>query len=248
MKHSLAFALSLMLVSGTALADDRLIGADVEKALEQSSAQMNKSVEQMNAAFEKVMPELARSMAQTMSQLLESITPVMQAMENNRTFSKASEQLSKDVARSVDELNLPNTKVEQGEFLTVKGSKTVNDNSLQFDVNQNPTLVNNTAEFIRIIKAGEKIPELSLVALNDCIMSLKDFSVLDIDGSSYLVLTARQGSRFQLHYRQHCPRIEPAGTDQRPGARKSRPRFCQIAARPPVGKEIKLKNKSAAKS
>lgn len=110
----------------------------------------------MNAAFEKVMPELARSMAQTMSQLLESITPVMQAMENNRTFSKASEQLSKDVARSVDELNLPNTKVEQGEFLTVKGSKTVNDNSLQFDVNQNPTLVNNTAEFIRIIKAGEK--------------------------------------------------------------------------------------------
>ena len=58
MKHSLAFALSLMLVSGTALADDRLIGADVEKALEQSSAQMNKSVEQMNAAFEKVMPEL----------------------------------------------------------------------------------------------------------------------------------------------------------------------------------------------
>ena len=161
MKHSLAFALSLMLVSGTALADDQLIGADVEKALEQSSAQMNKSVEQMNAAFEKVMPELARSMAQTMSQLLESITPVMQAMENNRTFSKASEQLSKDVARSVDELNLPNTKVEQGEFLTVKGSKTVNDNSLQFDVNQNPTLVNNTAEFIRIIKAGEKIPELS---------------------------------------------------------------------------------------
>lgn len=131
MKHSLAFALSLMLVSGTALADDRLISADVEKALEQSSAQMNKSVEQMNAAFEKVMPELARSMAQTMSQLLESITPVMQAMENNRTFSKASEQLSKDVARSVDELNLPNTKVEQGEFLTVKGSKTVNDNSLQ---------------------------------------------------------------------------------------------------------------------
>ena len=112
---------------------------------------MNKSVEQMNAAFEKVMPELARNMAQTMSQLLESITPVMQAMENNRTFSKASEQLSKDVARSVDELNLPNTKVEQGEFLTVKGSKTVNDNSLQFDVNQNPTLVNNTAEFIRII-------------------------------------------------------------------------------------------------
>lgn len=191
MKHSLAFALSLMLVSGTALAGDRLIGADVEKALEQSSAQMNKSVEQMNAAFEKVMPELARSMAQTMSQLLESITPVMQAMENNRTFSKASEQLSKDVARSVDELNLPNTKVEQGEFLTVKGSKTVNDNSLQFDVNQNPTLVNNTAEFIRIIKAGEKVPELSLVALNDCIMSLKDFSVLDIDGSSYLVLTAK---------------------------------------------------------
>ena len=182
MKHSLAFALSLMLVSGTALADDRLIGADVEKALEQSSAQMNKSVEQMNAAFEKVMPELARSMAQTMSQLLESITPVMQAMENNRTFSKASEQLSKDVARSVDELNLPNTKVEQGEFLTVKGSKTVN---------QNPTLVNNTAEFIRIIKAGEKIPELSLVALNDCIMSLKDFSVLDIDGSSYLVFDGK---------------------------------------------------------
>ena len=45
MKHSLAFALSLMLVSGTALAGDRLIGADVEKALEQSSAQMNKSVE-----------------------------------------------------------------------------------------------------------------------------------------------------------------------------------------------------------
>ena len=36
MKHSLAVALSLMLVSGTALADDRLIGADVEKALEQS--------------------------------------------------------------------------------------------------------------------------------------------------------------------------------------------------------------------
>ena len=173
MKHSLAFALSLMLVSGTALADDRLIGADVEKALEQSSAQMNKSVEQMNAAFEKVMPELARSMAQTMSQLLESITPVMQAMENNRTFSKASEQLSKDVARSVDELNLPNTKVEQGEFLTVKGSKTVNDNSLQFDVNQNPTLVNNTAEFIR------------------CIISLKDFSVLDIDGSSYLVFDGK---------------------------------------------------------
>ena len=171
MKHSLAVALSLMLVSGTALADDRLIGADVEKALEQSSAQMNKSVEQMNAAFEKVMPELARSMAQTMSQLLESITPVMQAMENNRTFSKASEQLSKDVARSVDELNLPNTKVEQGEFLTVKGS--------------------NTAEFIRIIKAGEKIPELSLVALNDCIMSLKDFSVLDIDGSSYLVFDGK---------------------------------------------------------
>lgn len=99
--------------------------------------------------------------------------------------------MSKDVARSVDELNLPNTKVEQGEFLTVKGSKTVNDNSLQFDVNQNPTLVNNTAEFIRIIKAGEKVPELSLVALNDCIMSLKDFSVLDIDGSSYLVLTAK---------------------------------------------------------
>lgn len=112
-------------------------------------------------------------------------------MENNRTFSKASEQLSKDVARSVDELNLPNTKVEQGEFLTVKGSKTVNDNSLQFDVNQNPTLVNNTAEFIRIIKAGEKIPELSLVALNDCIMSLKDFSVLDIDGSSYLVFDGK---------------------------------------------------------
>ena len=185
MKHSLAFALSLMLVSGTALAGDRLIGADVEKALEQSSAQMNKSVEQMNAAFEKVMPELARSMAQTMSQLLESITPVMQAMENNRTFSKASEQLSKDVARSVNELNLPNTKVEQGEFLTV------NDNSLQFDVNQNPTLVNNTAEFIRIIKAGEKVPELSLVALNDCIMSLKDFSVLDIDGSSYLVFDGK---------------------------------------------------------
>lgn len=191
MKHSLAFALSLMLVSGTALAGNRLIGADVEKALEQSSAQMNKSVEQMNAAFEKVMPELARSMAQTMSQLLESITPIMQAMENNRTFSKASEQLSKDVARSVDELNLPNTKVEQGEFLTVKGSKTVNDNSLQFDVNQNPTLVNNTAEFIRIIKAGEKVPELSLVALNDCIMSLKDFSVLDIDGSSYLVFDGK---------------------------------------------------------
>ena len=99
--------------------------------------------------------------------------------------------MAKEVARSVDELNLPNTKVEQGEFLTVKGSKTVNDNSLQFDVNQNPTLVNNTAEFIRIIKAGEKIPELSLVALNDCIMSLKDFSVLDIDGSSYLVFDGK---------------------------------------------------------
>lgn len=191
MKRSLVLALSLIFASGTAAAEERLINDDVEKALAQSSEQMNKSVEQMNAAFEKVMPELARSMAQTMSQLLESITPVMQAMENNRTFSKASEQLSKEVAKSVDELNLPNTSVDRGEFLTVKGSKTVNDNSLQFDVNQNPTLVNNTAEFIRIIKSGEKVPDLSLVALNDCVMKLKDFSVLEIDDNSYLIFDGK---------------------------------------------------------
>ena len=63
MKRSLVLALSLIFASGTAAAEERLINDDVEKALAQSSEQMNKSVEQMNAAFEKVMPELARSMA-----------------------------------------------------------------------------------------------------------------------------------------------------------------------------------------
>lgn len=191
MKRILSLTLPLILISGITLADNSLINSDIEKALEQSSAQMNKSVEQMNATFEKIVPELTRSMVQTMSQLLNSITPVMQAMENNRTFSKASEQLSQEVARSMDELKFPDTKPEQNEFLTVKGSKTVNNNSLQFDVNQNPTLVNNTAEFIRIIKTGEKIPELSLVALNDCIMNLKNFSVLEIDDNNYLVFDGK---------------------------------------------------------
>lgn len=191
MNRKYAFALSLLLLSGTAAADEKIIDPEIEQAIQKSNAQMVKSVEQMNAAFEKVMPELTQNMAQTMSQLLQSITPLMQAMEKNQTFSKASEQISKDIAESVNELHLPNTKVEEGEFLNVKGSKTVNNNSVQFDVNQNQDLINNTAEFIRMIKAGEKLPALSLVALNDCIMKLKDFKLLEVDGNSYLVFDGK---------------------------------------------------------
>lgn len=192
MNNKIAFALSLMFLSSTALAADQSIDAEVEQAMQKSNAAMVKSVNEMNQTFEKVMPELTKTMAQSMSQILSSITPVMQAMEKNNTFSKASEQLSKDVTQSVNELNLPNTSVDTSDdYLSIKGSNSLDNNSLQFSVNQNPNLITNTSEFIEILKTGAQIPKLSVLAINNSMIPLKEFQVVKIDGNSYLVFDGK---------------------------------------------------------
>lgn len=188
MTKTLPIIFSLMLLSGTAMSADQLINADVQNAVQQSNEEVLKSVENMNQTLEKVMPEITESMAQNMSQILNSLTPVMQALEKNQTFSKASEQLAKDVAKSINTLDIPNTKVDtEDNYLSVKGSQNENDNNLQFSINQNPNLILNTTNFITLVNKGENSADLSVLTIDNQIIPLNKFKVSTINGTDYLV-------------------------------------------------------------
>lgn len=188
MTSKLPVLFSLLLLSGTAFAADDLINADIERAMQKSNQEVLKSVDNMNKTLEKVMPELTQTMAQNLSQVLNSLTPVMEALEKNQTFSKASEKIAKDVAKSINELDIPNTKVDTDDnYLSVKGYKTENDQNLQFAVNQNPNLILNTSNFITLINKGNKNEDLSVLTLDNKIIPLKEFNTKTINGHDYLV-------------------------------------------------------------
>lgn len=188
MTSKLPVIFSLMLLSTAAYASDELINADIQKAVQASNEEVLKSVDNMNKTLEKVMPEITQNMAKNMSQIINSLTPVMEALEKNNTFSKASDKLAKDVAKSINELDIPNTKVDtEDSYLSVKGYKNDNDDNLQFSVNQNPNLVLNTSNFITLVNKGDKNADLSVLTLDNKIISLKEFKTITINGHDYLV-------------------------------------------------------------
>lgn len=108
MKRTLFLMLSVFLAAENvwaASADEELITPEIERAVAGSNQAMEESLQNMNRTLEKVMPEVAQTMSESMAQILGSLAPVMKAMEENGTFSKAASQMAREIEKNISEIN-----------------------------------------------------------------------------------------------------------------------------------------------
>ena len=196
--------------------------AEMQKALQNTEQAMQQSAQNLNQAIGKVMPEIAESMNKSLTEILGTFPQLFSAMEENRIFSKTSEQMLKELKASLDEMQISaeNYKIENfHNNLSVSGSQNQNSVGLDFLITQDPMTIALTREYLD----NKKSPTpnaLSITALNGKQLELSAISIENINDNPFLCYDEKDYTFIigNLGYDANV-KIETRGKDHKQQAR-----------------------------
>ncbi len=194
--------------------------AEMQKALQQTEQAMQQSAQNLNQTISKVMPEIAESMNKSLTEILGTFPQLFSAMEENRIFSKTSEQMLKELKTSLDEMQISaeNYKIENfNNNLAVSGSQ--NNIGLDFLITQDPMTIALTREYLDN-KKSQNANALSVTALNGKQLELSAFSIENINDNPFLCYDEKDYTFIigNLGYDANV-KIETRGKDHKQQAR-----------------------------
>ena len=194
--------------------------AEMQKALQQTEQAMQQSAQNLNQTISKVMPEIAESMNKSLTEILGTFPQLFSAMEENRIFSKTSEQMLKELKASLDEMQISaeNYKIENfNNNLAVSGSQ--NNIGLDFLITQDPMTIALTREYLDN-KKSQNTNALSITALNGKQLELSAFSIENINDNPFLCYDEKDYTFIigNLGYDANV-KIETRGKDHKQQAR-----------------------------
>lgn len=194
--------------------------AEMQKALQQTEQAMQQSAQNLNQTISKVMPEIAESMNKSLTEILGTFPQLFSAMEENRIFSKTSEQMLKELKTSLDEMQISaeNYKIENfNNNLAVSGSQ--NNIGLDFLITQDPMTIALTREYLDN-KKSQNTNALSITALNGKQLELSTFSIENINDNPFLCYDEKDYTFIigNLGYDANV-KIETRGKDHKQQAR-----------------------------
>lgn len=194
--------------------------AEMQKALQQTEQAMQQSAQNLNQTISKVMPEIAESMNKSLTEILGTFPQLFSAMEENRIFSKTSEQMLKELKASLDEMQISaeNYKIENfNNNLAVSGSQ--NNIGLDFLITQDPMTIALTREYLDN-KKSQNANALSVTALNGKQLELSAFSIENINDNPFLCYDEKDYTFIigNLGYDANV-KIETRGKDHKQQAR-----------------------------
>lgn len=194
--------------------------AEMQKALQKTEQAMQQSAQDLNRTIGKVMPEIAESMNKSLTEILGTFPQLFSTMEENRIFSKTSEQMLKELKASLDEMQISaeNYKIENfHNNLSVSGSQ--NNIGLDFLITQDPMTIALTREYLDNQKS-QKPNTHSITALNGRPLELAAFSIENINNNPFLCYDEKDYTFIigNLGYDANV-KIETRGKDHKQQAR-----------------------------
>ena len=161
---------------------------EMQKALKQTEQNIRQSVENMNTTIDQVIPQLAEGMNKSLTDIIETFPELFSSMEENRVFSKTSEQMLKELKNSLDEMQISaeNYKIENfNNKLSLSGSQNQNNIGLDFLITQDPMTIALTREYLDN-KKSQTQDSLSVSTLSGKKIRLKEFTTEKINGNPFL--------------------------------------------------------------
>lgn len=161
---------------------------EMQKALKQTEQNIRQSVENMNTTIDQVIPQLAEGMNKSLTDIIETFPELFSSMEENRVFSKTSEQMLNELKNSLDEMQISaeNYKIENfNNKLSLSGSQNQNNIGLDFLITQDPMTIALTREYLDN-KKSQTQDSLSVSTLSGEKITLKEFTTEKINGNLFL--------------------------------------------------------------
>lgn len=192
MKIAACSLLTLLGLTSAAFADDAIINAEVQKALDETNRSMEQSVAQMDKQMQVIMPQIADSMSQMMINVFKTLPPLLTTMEQNKVFSKAANQMEQDLQKSTAELRqqfdtaAASAKDASQDSYVISGRQNDNGKILDFTFNENPETYTETQNLLQNV-ATPAAQNLTLKAPEGQILALNSFKKETINGREYLV-------------------------------------------------------------